>query len=278
MKMIYLGTAAAEGIPGLFCQCGICRRAAAQGGIDIRRRAGSLLNENILIDMSADLYFSKNMLGLNLGNVRHIVLTHGHADHFYSANLELCMPGFAYYSQPSRLHLYGSSYIDSLYMRYLCNKEVRKLPDYLSFHSVKMFEPFMVENLRFTPLPAEHGCPDSMIYLIEEQGEEWLYANDTGIWGDEVWDFLSNRKLSLVSLDATFGPKEDKHWGHMSFTDNIVIRERMLQMGITNANTRFICNHFSHNAGMLHEEMVEYMRPYGFLIAFDGMTVCSEPR
>ena len=36
MKLQYLGTAAAEGMPAVFCQCPICREAARPGGKDLR--------------------------------------------------------------------------------------------------------------------------------------------------------------------------------------------------------------------------------------------------
>ena len=38
MKITYLGTAAAESIPALFCNCTWCRQAKANGGKDVRSR------------------------------------------------------------------------------------------------------------------------------------------------------------------------------------------------------------------------------------------------
>ena len=38
MKLVFLGTAAAEAIPALWCGCNICREARRRGGKDIRRR------------------------------------------------------------------------------------------------------------------------------------------------------------------------------------------------------------------------------------------------
>ena len=43
--------------------------------------------------------------------------------------------------------------------------------------------------------------------------------------------------------------------------------------GLVQPGARFICHHFSHNGGMLHEEMCARMNPEGFDIAYDGMTV-----
>lgn len=273
MELQYLGTAAAEGWPGLFCQCTYCREAIRRSGKNIRRRSGALINSSVLIDLSADLYFSKLQLGLDLGNVRHIVITHGHSDHFYPANLEMCMDGFAYYDKPSQFTLYGSCHTASLYAQYLETAEAKELPRFLSFQTVLPYESFAVNQLTFTALPAVHSCPDSYIYLIEQDGKASLYGNDTGLWSEEVWQFLSNRHLSLVSLDATFGPIDNGSKGHMSFKQNIMIHDRMLSQGIADAHTKFICTHFSHNGHMLHEEMETMMAPKGFHIAYDGMAV-----
>ncbi len=39
MELMYLGSAAAEGWPALFCECDACKEAARRGGRDIRMRA-----------------------------------------------------------------------------------------------------------------------------------------------------------------------------------------------------------------------------------------------
>lgn len=273
MRLQYLGTAAAEAWPALFCQCPYCREASLRGGKNIRKRSGAIVNNHILLDFSADLYFSKIALGLDLGVVRNVILTHGHADHFYLNNLELFMEGFSYYDAPGPLTLYGSSYPQKLFNQYLKMPEVQRLPDFVSYRYVDPYVPFQVEGITFTPLPATHGCPDSYIYLMEQDGSTWLYANDTGLWSEKVWSALKNRRLDVVSLDATFGPRKEHAQGHMNFDENIAVYDRMLRDGIADQKTRFICNHFSHNACMLHEEMEALMSPRNFTIAYDGMIV-----
>ena len=50
MKLRYLGTAAAEGIPGVFCDCKVCREARTKKGRFIRTRSQLLLEDELLID------------------------------------------------------------------------------------------------------------------------------------------------------------------------------------------------------------------------------------
>ena len=56
MKVVYLGTAAAEGIPGMFCVCETCRRAMERGGRNIMTRSQMLVNDDLLVDFSGDTY------------------------------------------------------------------------------------------------------------------------------------------------------------------------------------------------------------------------------
>ena len=48
MEIQYLGTAAAEGYPALFCSCDICKKARNAGGREIRTRTQSVVDNKIL--------------------------------------------------------------------------------------------------------------------------------------------------------------------------------------------------------------------------------------
>lgn len=69
MNIQFLGTGAAEGIPALFCQCPLCRKAEAAGGREIRTRCGALVNNRILIDLTPDIFLHKLRFGLDLSAV-----------------------------------------------------------------------------------------------------------------------------------------------------------------------------------------------------------------
>jgi len=44
MEIQYLGTAAAEGFPALFCDCETCKKARNTGGKDVRTRTQSIVD------------------------------------------------------------------------------------------------------------------------------------------------------------------------------------------------------------------------------------------
>lgn len=82
MRVHFLGTGAAEGIPAINCQCDHCQRARAQGGRLIRRRSSilfSLPGYELLVDTPPDI---RELLGQHgIRKVDGIFLTHEHYDH-----------------------------------------------------------------------------------------------------------------------------------------------------------------------------------------------------
>ena len=56
MKIRYMGTAACERIPGMFCNCDVCQRAMSEGGRNIMTRSQALIDDRLLIDMSGETY------------------------------------------------------------------------------------------------------------------------------------------------------------------------------------------------------------------------------
>ena len=64
MKIQYLGTAAAEGWPGIFCNCEMCKEALRRKGKDIRTRSQAVIDDKILIDLPPDTYLHMLTYGL----------------------------------------------------------------------------------------------------------------------------------------------------------------------------------------------------------------------
>ena len=71
MKIRYLGTAAAEGWPALFCSCPICTHARIQGGKNLRTRTQAILDGELLIDFPPDTYCHALQYGLELAKNPH---------------------------------------------------------------------------------------------------------------------------------------------------------------------------------------------------------------
>ena len=57
----------------------------------------------------------------------------------------------------------------------------------------------------------------------------------------------------------------------MSFRPILALRDRMTAVGMIDAHTVCVLNHFSHNGGQTYAEMCAAAEPHGFVVAYDGM-------
>lgn len=269
MQIRWLGTAAAEGWPAVFCQCAACREAMRRGGRELRSRSGALIDEVLLIDLNPDLYHQKLTLTLDLGNVRDILITHSHHDHFQPVMLSYLRPVNAQRdtSEPMRVHA-SAAVLEGM----------EDSPTHI-LHRVAHGDCFDTAQHRVTALPAVHGAPLAQFFLIERNGISLLYAHDTDLFSEEAWSILikaAQKPLDLVSMDCTNGPLPHSYVGHMGFEENIRLKKMLTARGLADDHTRFVSSHFSHNGHMLYKEAVEHMRPHGIDIAYDGMVMTLE--
>ncbi len=276
MKIKYLGTSAHEGLPALFCKCANCTEARKQGGKNIRTRSQALINSDLLIDFNADTYMHSIMYGLDLSEMHNCIITHAHPDHLYTDNINLRLPAYSNIYNRQIFNIYGSDIvIEKL-------KSEFKRPDptkdnVAAFRAVECYKSFFVLDYEITALPARHD-PQSgaVIYIIRCGNKCMLYAHDTGVFFEEVFDYLKCRGVyfDFVSMDCTAGFKDIDYDVHMNIKRNIIVRNRMMQQGNTDKNTIFYINHFSHNSEhILFDDMSEKAGKLGFNVAYDGLEV-----
>jgi len=267
MRIHIMGSAAAEGWPAVFCRCDACQRARARGGKSIRTRSGALVDGIYKFDWNSDSYMQALRDGIDLSEVRHIIYTHTHGDHFYPGELVYLRAPFAH--DRLRLDIWGDHW---------AIEEVRQkvkedaLPDD-ALHTLEAFATYELDGARLVPLPAAHfperGCFN---YIFERGGKTLFYGQDSGWFPDAHWEAQRNHRFDVVILDCTSGPKNGGKY-HGDFETVLRIKERMLAEGTATDKTLFIANHFSHNGGALHEEIVEFFRPHGVEVSYDGMVV-----
>ncbi len=275
MKITYYGTAAAEGIPAIFCTCETCEKARKNGGKDIRTRSQSMIDENLLIDLPADTYMHVLHGGLPLHRIEHCIITHSHEDHLYPAELELLAGGFAPVRPTDKpFAIYGSravlKHISAIMYEYNLKESGRA-----SFDMIYPFNTYSIGEYQVTPLVATHDTLSGpYIYIIEKDNERILYGNDTGLFPEETWEYLERNPMvfDFISLDCTAGIGDMDYDSHMNLERNIITKNRLTQIGCVNDDTVFCINHFSHNGGhILHKELSEGAKKHGFVVSYDGM-------
>lgn len=280
MKLHYWGTAAAEGIPSVFCSCPVCREAREKKGRYIRTRSQIMIDDTLLIDFNCDTYAHSIAYDADLSKTGHVIITHVHSDHFYPDELHNRQNSFSYGMQYPALTFYGSEDVAETFA-------LNGTRDYLlsqgrvAFELLKPYTTYDIEGYKVTPLPATHGTKNPRVYIIEKDGVTAFIVNDCGVMKDEVFDWLkeSGIKFDLVSYDCTAGARDTvKDWGinagHMGLPANIYTRNRLIENGNYKDNAISILTHFSHNGiSVGYGDMKKLAEENGFILAFDGYKI-----
>ena len=268
MKITFLGTAAAEGIPFPFCDCGTCRHARIHKGRNVRKRQSVLINGDLLIDIGPDLYASCADLGLSLTGLRYLLVTHSHKDHFAGFNLELRarmfrltteLPELTMVAGPSVLTMWGASGVSDK------SAELKRIP-FLPGDRTEL-PPYSIRAVKASHIFA---IGDAMNYIIDDGRTKLLYASDTGMYGEEAWRQIAGNRFDAVIMEATLGNRQQGK-SHLSFADFRLMLEHMREIGAITDKTRLFATHFSHQCVEPHEELGAFFGGIGVVCAYDGL-------
>lgn len=282
MKITFLGTAAAPSYPLAFCQCDFCRQARQNGGKDFRKRPSLLINHDLLIDFGPDVVSASFMYHKSIADVRFILQTHSHYDHFDAFYLSTRTPEYQGINIPP-LEIYGSlatitqmsdimrrdGYINDL----LDPQDQKRLN--AKVITVAHSQDFQVGNYQVTAFSANHDpSVDPLLYAVTENDFTVLYATDTDTLPDKTWQSFKNKnlKFNVVVLDHTFGPNVNGE-GHLNANRFIEQIKKMRAENLLAHHARIFATHISHQGNPTHEELSKYARQFGYEIAYDGLEI-----
>jgi len=272
MRLRYLGTAAAEGIPAVFCRCPVCAEARRLGGRDLRTRSQAIVNDDLLIDLPPDTYAHYLAYGFDLPGITELLVTHSHTDHFYATELEMrCSP--LAHPEPPVMRIYCNEAVEAKFHRSMPPKH--NVEKNFSIVRARPFVPLAIRDYSVVPLLARHDrAEECLLYLISSGGKTLLYGNDTGLFPDSTFDYIerSGARIDLASFDCTaMGQRDGKN--HMGLADVAEARERLTRLGALGAGAACVITHFSHNGRLTRPQLEEAAAKEGFLVAYDGLSL-----
>ncbi len=280
MKIEFLGTAASEGWPSLFCQCEACRRARAAGGRNIRTRQQVLLNDDLLLDFGPDTLMHVNQHGIDLSRIHDVLVTHAHSDHFYPEDMMKITCNYTPIIDNRLLNIYGNEDVVRAgnYAHEMKNRW--KGYDSIHFELLKAFGWYEIaERYKVLVLPAVHDrSQNCFIYYISSEDCSVLYACDSGYFSDETFEALCGLEIDALILECT-GIFKDLGHGHSNIEWLLKIRERLSSQGSLKEQTRTFATHVCHSGAFkdgrsyIHEELSDELMKHGVELCYDGMTV-----
>lgn len=278
MRVQFLGTGAAEGVPPLFSRSEFARRVRRERGPDLRTRSALRIGDEYQIDFGPDHFFQGIRCGCDFYDLEHLLITHTHADHIQlDAILAKEMPaetngrGVTLYASKA-----GASWLDEVFEfavkpsfdpeRYGAVRE--KYP----IRALEYFEEYTVGDLTVRTVQGNHRVAASGERSVNPlitvpDGGTMLYAVDTGYYEEPSWEYLTGAKLDVLVMETTFGGRTDrgeKPSGHLDAHSFLRMLTRMLEESVIRDDTVVYATHINPDQGLDHAGLTRFFRPSAF--------------
>ncbi|MBE9472351.1 MAG: MBL fold metallo-hydrolase [Chloroflexi bacterium] len=247
MKIQFLGTGAAEGIPSFGCTCQRCQVARKEGGPNVRQRASVLIEaagHRILLDTPPEINSMLNQA--EVFDLSAILLSHEHFDHIGG------LIAFEYWNRVLPIFA-GYDVLPKL--RLTPRLEERALLSGFYPHTRLHFG-----DLSVMPFKVIHHVP-CYGFAFEEAGTRVLHFSDSG---PELGD-LHRHLMEGADVAIFHTPTFEPHRSHIGVQELIsLVQDYPIQ--------RVVITHINHD-NLLHAELVEKTAPHGITVAYDGLTL-----
>ncbi len=281
MKLHFLGTAAAEGIPAVFCDCETCREIRKRGEGEFHTRSQILIDGELSLDFPPDAYYHSLRFGADFSKLRYVLVTHSHMDHFYAHDFILRGYKYCYRFAEGKLQIFGNAEVKKVFEE-CTRRELREdVAANLEFVELRPFVPHSFGEYTVLPLKAQHSKTETaFVYLIEKGEKRYLHLTDTGRLPTESFEALTaylrqaNKTIGFVTFDCTFLYREAGEISrHMGLPDNAATREELVSRELVNGHTVYAITHYSHNNSPFSETLERAEKDFGVIAAKDGLVL-----
>jgi len=260
MKLTFLGTGAADWDINAFTP-----------DAPFRRFQSALINDDLLIDPGPHIFHFAQHNGTPhlLDNIKNIIVTHSHKDHFDVESVRRLCVG-------RDCTLWGDIWCKNKLIEFLGAEEVAKI----NFVETSLRTAYDIGGYKVTVLRANHvtNYPEeaARMYLVE-QGDRILWWTGDSAWvPTESWNIIKNVAVNTVIMELTCGETAPDDW--RIFEHNT---PDMLKLMLTMfkkydhfaPDVKYYTMHMARTLHTNHERLQEFLAPLGVAPAYDGLTI-----
>ena len=259
MKVTFLGTGAADWDINAYAP-----------GAFHRRFSSVLINRDLLVDPGPHVFHFCETEGTPdlLENVKNIIVTHSHGDHFNSATVaRLCVGKDC------------TLWADPACMRKLIRELGEETAAKIRFVETRRNRDYEIGGYKVTSLRSNHATDapdeDARIYLIEEDGRILFYGCDSAWIPTVSWNVIKAKAVNAMVLELTCGETATYDWRIFEHNTPEML-DIMLTMfrkyNLFAPDVKYYVSHLALTLHTDHEGLVRYLEPREVTPAYDGFS------
>ena len=259
MKVTFLGTGAAD-----------WDIRAYRDGEFFRRNSSILINDDLLVDPNSHIFHfaDKNGTPDLFKNVKNIIVTHSHGDHFTPETVEKLCVG-------KNCRIWADPACKRKLIRVLGEETAEKI----SFVETARNRDYEIGGYKVTSLRSNHATEDpdedTRLYLIEENGRILYYGRDSAGIPTVSWNVIREKPVNAMVLELTCGETATYDWRIFEHNTPEML-DIMLTMfkkyNLFAPDVKYYVSHLARTLHTDHEGLVEYLKPRGVTPAYDGFS------
>ena len=259
MKVTFLGTGAAD-----------WDIRAYRDGEFFRRNSSILINDDLLVDPNSHIFHfaEKNGTPDLFKNVKNIIVTHSHGDHFTPETVaRLCVGKDC------------TVWADPACQRKLIRALGEETAARINFIETKRNRDYEIGGYKVTSLRSNHATEDpdedTRLYLIEQDGRILYYGCDSAWIPTVSWNVIRGKTVNAMVLELTCGETATYDWRIFEHNTPEML-DIMLTMfkkyNLFAPDVKYYVSHLARTLHTDHEGLVEYLKPRGVTPAYDGFS------
>ena len=259
MKVTFLGTGAAD-----------WDIRAYRDGEFFRRNSSILINDDLLVDPNSHIFHFAEKNGTTdlFKNVKNIIVTHSHGDHFTPETVaRLCVGKDC------------TVWADPACQRKLIRALGEETAARINFNETKRNRDYEIGGYKVTSLRSNHATEDpdedTRLYLIEQDGRILYYGCDSAWIPTVSWNVIREKPVNAMVLELTCGETATYDWRIFEHNTPEML-DIMLTMfkkyNLFAPDVKYYVSHLARTLHTDHEGLVEYLKPRGVTPAYDGFS------